>query len=133
MPQLDTLTFASQLFWLLVCFLVFYSLVISQVLPKLARILKVRSKKINSAAKSNRNQDEVRSVIANYDALILSTRISARHLAEKSDQISQVKINQDLKTIFSLNLVSETQNCLNASANLIAKKRVLYKLIKTRN
>lgn len=133
MPQIDTLTFASQLFWLLICFLVFYSLVISQVLPKLARILKVRSKKINSSNRVNRNQDEVRSVIANYDSLLLSTSTTARQLAEKSDQNSELKINEDLKTIFSVNLASETQNCLNASANLIAKKRVLYKLIKTRN
>lgn len=131
MPQIDTLTFASQLFWLLICFLVFYRLVISQVLPKLARILKVRSKKINSGSRSNTNQDEVSSVIANYDSLILSTRIRARQLAEKSDKSSQNKINEDLKVIFSRNLASETQNCLNASANLIAKKRVLYKLMKT--
>jgi hypothetical protein len=101
------------------------------VLPKIARILKVRSKKINSGSMSNTNQDEVSSVIANYDSLILSTRVRARQLAEKSDKSSQNKINEDLKVIFSTNLASETQNCLNASANLIAKKRVLYKLMKT--
>jgi F-type H+-transporting ATPase subunit b len=133
MPQIDTLTFASQLFWLLICFLTFYGLVITIVLPKLARILKVRSKKINLSSNSSRNQDEVRLIISNYDSLLLSTRLKARESAYKSDQISKIKIDEDLKTIFSVNLASQTKDCLNASANLIAKKRILYKLIKSKD
>ena len=93
----------------------------------------MRAKKISSVNKVRGNQDEVSSVIANYDSLFLSSSLTARELAAKSNKTSQTKINEDLKVIFSVNLVSETQNCLDARANLIAKKRVLCKLIKTRN
>ena len=46
MPQLDIVTYSGQVFWLLVVFFVFYTIVIKQVLPMLARILKARQKKL---------------------------------------------------------------------------------------
>jgi len=46
MPQLDTLTFFSQFFWLSFFFLGFYAVLVKYYLPKMSRILKVRSRKI---------------------------------------------------------------------------------------
>lgn len=46
MPQLDSLTFFNQLFWVLTIFFIFYSVSVSTVLPVLSRILKTRFKKL---------------------------------------------------------------------------------------
>lgn len=45
MPQLDLSTYSTQLFWLAFLFFCFYSFSFFQVVPSLARIFKVRTKK----------------------------------------------------------------------------------------
>jgi hypothetical protein len=48
MPQLDTVTFLSQLFWLVVIFGTFYLIVLTDILPSFSRVLKSRLKKLKS-------------------------------------------------------------------------------------
>jgi hypothetical protein len=48
MPQLDTYMYFSQVFWLFVIFTVFYILVLNNILPNIARALKLRRKQINA-------------------------------------------------------------------------------------
>lgn len=131
MPQIDSVTFLSQLFWLLVTFMGFYSLVLSGVLPRLARILKVRSKKVllddnNSGGSSN----ETNEVLASYDALILNRSRQSRLLIQKTDETSKEWITSDLNRIFSKDLLPGTNACFRARANLLAKKNVLFNLMK---
>ena len=45
MPQLDVVTYFSQVFWVLFVFLFFYTVVLKQLLPLIARVVKVRFKK----------------------------------------------------------------------------------------
>jgi hypothetical protein len=47
MPQLDKVSFLSQFFWLCFFYLGFYYIVLKYFLPKMARILKLRKKKMN--------------------------------------------------------------------------------------
>ena len=47
MPQLDTVTYLSQLFWVLILFGGFYIIVLSDILPSLSTILKARKKKLD--------------------------------------------------------------------------------------
>ena len=48
MPQLDTVTFLSQLFWLVIIFGAFYLIVLTDILPSFSRVLKSRLKKLKS-------------------------------------------------------------------------------------
>jgi F0F1-type ATP synthase membrane subunit b/b' len=48
MPQLDTLTFFSQFFWLCFFFLGFYLTLVKYFLPRMSKILKIRSLRMNS-------------------------------------------------------------------------------------
>ena len=48
MPQLDTVTFLSQLFWLVIIFGTFYLIVLTDILPSFSRVLKSRLKKLKS-------------------------------------------------------------------------------------
>lgn len=47
MPQMDSVTFLSQVTWLVVVFSVFYLIVLEKILPTLSRILKIRAKKLS--------------------------------------------------------------------------------------
>ena len=46
MPQLDSVTFLSQVFWLSIGFFIFYIIVVKNIIPSLGRMLKVRTKKV---------------------------------------------------------------------------------------
>lgn len=49
MPQLDTFSFFSQVFWVLLFFTFFYFFNLRQVLPAVATILKVRSRTLQKS------------------------------------------------------------------------------------
>ena len=53
MPQMDSLSFFNQIFWLVVIFLVFYGLCLTVALPVLAKVLKARYKLLNSLSGSS--------------------------------------------------------------------------------
>lgn len=46
MPQLDIASFFSQIFWLLLVFILFYVVVQKNILPFISRVLKLRHKKL---------------------------------------------------------------------------------------
>lgn len=48
MPQFDFSTFTSQIFWLLICFGIFYFCVSRIIIPRIASILSIRDEQINS-------------------------------------------------------------------------------------
>ena len=47
MPQLDTSTFTSQLFWLVVCFFSMMFIMSKFIIPKIADIMEQRQRKID--------------------------------------------------------------------------------------
>lgn len=73
MPQLDTVTFFSQFFWLSFFFLGFYGILVKYYLPKMSRILKVRTRKV-SASQGNfvDLQEENGFVRQNVDSLVMN-------------------------------------------------------------
>ena len=58
MPQLDIYIAMSQVFWFTIFFLIFYIVVVRDILPVLARSIKLRKKKVSGAA-SGSLDDEV--------------------------------------------------------------------------
>ena len=53
MPQMDLYIGMSQVFWFTVIFLVFYILITKNILPVLARSIKLRKKKVGTTAQSS--------------------------------------------------------------------------------
>jgi F0F1-type ATP synthase membrane subunit b/b' len=69
MPQLDTYMYSSQVFWLLVIFIIFYILVLNNILPNLSRVLKLRRKQI-SAGEGSIIGDEHKTVMATASGVL---------------------------------------------------------------
>jgi len=84
MPQLDKVTFFTQISWLLVVFFSLYVILLKFVLPKLALILKLRQRKIAkflSDSNSFKKEAETRAQI-HFDILFRSVLVSNRILDE---------------------------------------------------
>jgi hypothetical protein len=74
MPQLDIVTFPSQIFWLTIFFLVFYSFVSGHFVPLLHKIVQTRSKKLSMGQDSSSDQSGARdSVRSESEGLFVST------------------------------------------------------------
>lgn len=90
MPQLDTVTFFSQFFWLSFFFLGFYGVLVKYYLPKMSRILKVRTRKV-SASQGNfvDLQQENGLVQKNVDHLVMNgMKYSSDFFQEKTKNTS---------------------------------------------
>ncbi|ESR26223.1 F0F1 ATP synthase subunit B [Lutibaculum baratangense] len=91
MPQLATETYASQLFWLALCFVVLYLIMSRAALPRIATAIENRRDRIASdldtAARLKEETDEV---IATYEAELAQARAKANQIAgDTRDRINQ--------------------------------------------
>jgi len=124
MPQFDTVTFLSQLFWLTIIFTTFYMVVIRNFLPGLTRIMKIRRKKLEYGAKQGSGfMQETSDTNANYDQLL------GNKLSESKDSLSSVtqsSTNWVDNVVKSINtegdLKQANQAYLNTSINIIGKR-----------
>lgn len=91
MPQFDFSTYSSQIFWFILCFVVFYYFVSTKILPRIAKILEERKDNIQA----NLNKSEA----LNKDL----TKINDEARGLKDGALSEYKSNiekvkQDLKS-----------------------------------
>jgi hypothetical protein len=124
MPQFDTVTFLSQLFWLTIIFYTFYMVVIRNFLPGLTRILKVRRKKLNLGAKQGSVfQQETVTTNLNYDNIIGQKASNSRNLladtVQKTASWTQVTAEQ---TNNNGDLKQANIYYLNSSINITGRK-----------
>ena len=77
MPQFDTFSFFSQLFWVFLGFLTLYLLLCFYLLPALATILKVRKRKLNQ-------------ITSNSDAAGLSVDSGDKSTVSTTDKVAIV-------------------------------------------
>jgi F-type H+-transporting ATPase subunit b len=74
MPQLDVVSFPSQVFWLVIFFFVFYSFVAGHFVPLLHKIIQTRSKKVSMSQDVASGQSDAHSsVISKTEGLVLGT------------------------------------------------------------
>lgn len=78
MPQFDTSTFASQIFWLVVCFAVVFVFAWRIVLPRIAGTLEDRQRKISDdLARAGELADQADEVLTAYEARLAEARANA--------------------------------------------------------
>lgn len=88
MPQLDTFTYLSQLFWVFVLFSGFYVLVVSDILPSFSQILKTRKKKLDQNGDNIENlfKEESEAYSQYENNVVLSLEESREMLAKKKSK-----------------------------------------------
>lgn len=90
LPQLDPSTFATQIFWLAVTFIVLYLLMSRVALPRVRDVLEERERRItDDLEKAQRLKEEAEVVLAEYEKALADARASAQALfaeaAEKAN------------------------------------------------
>ena len=85
LPQLDISTWPSQLFWLVVTFLIGYILISSLVVPSVSSVLENRLTKIsNDLETAKKAQDNAKKVYSSYEASLSEARSQGAVAASKA-------------------------------------------------
>lgn len=94
LPQLDTTTFASQLFWLLISFAVLYFVISRIAAPKIGGVIADRANRIKSdldtAAQAKRDSE---AAMAGYDKALADARAKALKASDAMRNAVQTEIN----------------------------------------
>lgn len=104
MPQLDSYMYFSQVFWLIIFFVIFYILIVNRILPKIAQSLKLRSKQNEVKSTSSFNEED-------------------KKVIEKTSNILESSLKDS--TLFLTNLRSSTNQWLESSLNEANEEKLL--------
>ena len=90
MPQLDVSTFAPQLVWLAISFVVLYLLMSKLGLPRVNAIIEARRKRLDDdLARASEIKAEAEAVIATYQRILAEARAQAQAtIKERTDQFA---------------------------------------------
>ena len=120
MPQLDPRWFASQLFWLVICFTVLYLLLSKLVLPSLLGVITLRKNAIDedllAAQKFKENAELARQT---YEQTLANSRINAQNLLDEAGEMQKEHAKQ---ASIALDLQVATQ-LANAVKTITVKKQ----------
>jgi|TARA_B100000780_G_C20999651_1_gene399956 F-type H+-transporting ATPase subunit b len=131
MPQFDKVTFFSQLFWLSITFYGFYMITIQTYLPGLARILKVRKKKVEFALKQGSSfSDERDSTVASYENVFVNSANESREMLTSFSNESNDWLNETRTGINASNLEKLNQDYILINGELRGKRFVIQQLTK---
>ncbi len=91
LPQLDTSTFATQIFWLIVTFLLLYVVMSKIAVPRIADVLEERQERIaDDIETADRLRGEAETVKTEYEAAVAEARAKAHDLVKKAmDEIAE--------------------------------------------
>jgi len=103
-PPLDSATFPSQIFWLVIFFAVLYAMLAKLVLPRLAAIVSARKGQIDGdLARAQTLKDETQAALTAYEKRLNDARGNAndiakqtRDAAQKHAGAQQAKLDADL-------------------------------------
>jgi len=78
MPQLDVASYPSQLFWLVVSFLILYGILQFFIVPRFSKIFEKRAEFIDILAqKASRDREEAELLLNEYERILAEARIEA--------------------------------------------------------
>jgi F-type H+-transporting ATPase subunit b len=121
-PQLDPTWFASQLFWLFVCFTILYLLLSRLVLPPLQNVIASRKEVIENdvyAAQDLKLKAEEAKL--SYETILIKSREEARDLINKAMMDSKAQAEEAIKALDA----QVAAQSLSASSAISVKKQEL--------
>ncbi len=95
-PPLDSKSFPSQLFWLVIFFAALYLLMSRLVLPKLAAIINNRKAQIDGdLARASALKDETEAALKNYEKALFDARAKATDIGRETRAKVSAEIDAD--------------------------------------
>ena len=117
-PQLDTSTYASQIFWLFVSFIVMYFIMSRIALPRIAYVLDMReTQKRGNLTEAERLNNEAESALENYETVMAKAHEEARTILSEANQeigVMQAKNLTSFQDDIQAKLATTEKNIQNA-------------------
>lgn len=124
MPQLDPTWFASQLFWLAVCFAFLYVMLAFYILPPFLRVMDLRAvTRESDLTRAQALKDEAEAVKASYEQAMSDARARAQalfHDAEERHKQAFERSLADLQRQASANLAAAENRIAAQKEELVA-------------
>jgi F-type H+-transporting ATPase subunit b len=99
-PPFQSETFASQLFWLVIAFVLLYALMAKLALPRVNSIIEARQKHIaDDLAEAARLKTESDTAVAVYERALADARSRGQAIANETRERQQVEANARRKTL----------------------------------
>jgi len=119
MPQFDTFSFFSQLFWVFLAFTTLYLLLSFYLLPALAAILKIRKRKLAAQTMSTSNAvatdnvsvttESTNSLVSSLSAKISSFETNVSQSVNLSNSLNVLSLQIEASNRFNLSVLSQAQ------------------------
>jgi hypothetical protein len=129
MPQLDLYIAMSQVFWFTVFFLGFYVLIVRDILPAVARSLKLRQKKVGTSGVSSLD-DESTEVVAQTAATLETSLKDSRALLTHISATSSNWLETSLKDVNNKTLLDLNKNYIKTIGELKGRSFLIEQTIK---
>ena len=100
MPQLEISTFPSQIFWLVISFLLLYLILSRIIVPRIASVLKDREDEIkNNFELSEKLYKKTEDINKEIEEIKKETEIESRKIINNLKQITENKINENTEIL----------------------------------
>jgi hypothetical protein len=129
MPQLDIYTGMSQVFWFTIVFIIFYLLVVRDVLPVLARSIKLRQKKVGGGNMSVL-EEEASSISSQTSATLEASLKDSRTLLTTVSTSSTEWLESSLSTVNESTLLDLNKSYIKTIGELKGRSFLLEQTIK---
>ena len=128
MPQMDLYIGASQVFWFTVIFLFFYILIVKNILPVLARSIKLRKKKVDNTSVSTLDNEGAEVVSKTASILEGSLRESQSLLSNVSVSSSNW-LDNSVKEVNEKTLLDLNKNYIKVIGELKGRSFLIEEVI----
>lgn len=129
MPQLDIYTGMSQVFWFTIVFVIFYLLIVRDILPVLARSIKLRQKKVGGGNASLLDE-EILSVSNQTSTTLEESLKDSRTLLTTVSTSSSQWLESSLKTVNENTLLDLNKSYIKTIGELKGRSFLLEQTIK---
>jgi len=131
MPQLDLYVALSQVFWFTIVFIVFYVFIVRDILPELARSIKLRKKKVGTNNSSSTSLDDESLAVSTQTATTLENSLKeSRTLLVNVSTSTSDWLNSSLKEVNETTLIDLNKNYIKTIGELKGRSYLLEQAIK---
>jgi F0F1-type ATP synthase membrane subunit b/b' len=130
MPQLDVYIGMSQVFWFTIFFLIFYVLIVRDILPVLARSIKLRQKKVGNTASSSSLDDETNAIIAQTATTLEGSLNDSRTLLSNVSSTSSEWLELSVKNVNENTLLELNKTYIKTIGELKGRSFLIEQAIK---
>lgn len=131
MPQLDIYVAMSQVFWFTILFVIFYILIVRDILPVLARSIKLRRKKVGeTSSSSNPFADETNAIIAQTASTLEGSLNDSRTLLSNVSSASSEWLDSSVKNVNENTLLELNKTYVKTIGELKGRSFLIEETIK---